>query len=211
MYFLKIFKTRHFKQITLATILAAGFSAAQPAAAIMSFSDNGDGTAKAQGSIDIGDGDRFLEFLNAPRVKPIKTLYLYSGGGQLFPAGRMAHMIREHHINTAVDGTGAFCASACTMLFAGGVKRYYIHGDQVFEGSSSRTGLGFHPARLKNERGQGSYFQDGTDKMAKLYAEMGMPGAANLMSEGMIGNAIFYVGGENALKLHIATSLGSPE
>lgn len=183
-------------------------SGAQPARAIW-LSESGD-IAWLTGSIELDDDKRFKAFLERPRVKPLRVLYLSSGGGYIVPAFAIGRLVRQSGLATAVDAGSAACSSACTFIFAGGVRRHYIGGEGVFEGSTALSGLGFHPARrTEKQTGQTILSESGTTRVRAFYAEMGMPRAVELMEKAAF-NSMYRPNGATALALKIATSLSPP-
>lgn len=187
---------------------AVGFASAAPLCA-MSLSDEG-GAATLSGRIDVGDDEVFKAFLAQRRATPIKVLHLSSRGGLISASFSIARQIRAAHIATSVDATSVVCDSSCTLVFAGGVQRYYTHGEQIFEGFTSMTGLGFHTAHVKgNGFDKSSKSEAGTEWMRAFYREMGQPRAAELMDQAAF-NTVFRPNGKTALALRIATSLGDP-
>jgi hypothetical protein len=190
-------------------LIAVMSAFAFPASAIW-LSENG-ATATLTGSIETGDDAVFRAFLDRPRAQPIRVLYLSSHGGKLTPAFEMGRMIRKAGIVTAVQADSSVCSSACTFIFAGGVRRHNVNGNSVFEGMTSLTGLGFHPShRESGNRVHSSMLSEtGTERMRKFYAEMGMPRATELMEKAAI-NTLYRPGGQTSLTLRIATSLSAP-
>ncbi|MET0606870.1 MAG: hypothetical protein ABWZ80_10460 [Beijerinckiaceae bacterium] len=188
--------------------LAAGLLLAGPASAV-TLSENG-AVAHLQGTFENGDDEAFEQFLLRPRAQRLRVLYLYSYGGKIAPAARIAEMVRRAGMTTAVDATRAVCDSACTLVFAAGVRRHYVGGDQVFEGTSSRTGLGYHPARRQVNMVEGSHLSEGGSNVLKaVYARMGSHAAAEMLSRASI-NTVYRPSGATALKLKLATSLAAP-
>lgn len=162
------------------------------------------------GSFENGDEDRFAEFLTASKAQPVKVVFLDSFGGQIGAGIKLGQMIRKARLSTAVDANAARCDSACTLIFAGGIKRYYINAAAVFEGFSSRGGLGYHPAHWRDGSWtQGGLSDKGTALMSNYYRQMGQPGATLLMQKAG-WNSIYRPSGATALKLKIATSLDMP-
>jgi hypothetical protein len=187
--------------------LAAGVFA-QPAHAIW-LSESGQ-TAWLTGSFENGDDEKFRAFLAQPRAQPIRVLYLSSHGGKITPAFAIGRMVRKAGITTAIQADSAVCSSACTFVFAGGVRRHNVNGNSVFEGMTSMSGLGFHPAHRPGDRVQSSTMSDtGTDRIRAFYTEMGMPRASELMEKAAI-NTLYRPGGQTSLNLRIATSLAAP-
>lgn len=192
-----------------ACLAALGLAAAAAPASALSFSER-DGVAHLQGAFENGDEDAFRSFLEQPRPHKIRVLYLYSYGGKIAPAVRIAEMVRRAGIATAVNATRDVCDSACTLVFAAGVRRHYVDGQYVYEGQSSRTGLGYHPARRLVNMAEGSHLSEGGSEVLRLfYARMGSPRAAELMREAAI-NTVYRPSGATALRLGLATSLSAP-
>ena len=115
-----------------------------------------------------------------------------------------------------ITGRSAFrsrCASACTAIFTGGVRRYYLNAQSIVDGKPGQNrGLGFHEAsnwgggRFGTNR-QSSY--QGSAMMMAAYREMGVPGAAALVDRAKY-TSIYWVSGATALSLGVATSLNKP-
>ena len=190
----------------LATCLL--LAAAAPAQAIY-IADNGDGSATLRGALDKGDGDVFRKFIESPRARPIKVVYLDSNGGEIGAGIAIGEQVRRLKLATAVKAQTAICYSSCTLIFAGGVRRY-IGGDKVYPGLTGLSGLGYHPANIRGDRVRVSVkSQQGTELMNRFYAAMGQPGAANL-SRGAAFDTLFHPSGGQTLELKIATSLGEP-
>jgi Clp protease len=168
-------------------------------------------TAYLKGNIEKGDDAIFRAFLDKPRERPLKTLVLSSPGGHVDAGLAIGEMIRNAKLATLVDADSSACSSACTFAFAGGVRRHYVNGDKVWEGTTSMVGLGFHPARIVGSAIQPSvYSRVGVERMQKFYARMGMPGAGALMDRAAI-NTMFRPNGQTALRLKIATTLQPPK
>jgi hypothetical protein len=188
--------------ITLASV------AASPAVGL-SFSDNGS-EALVTGRFDLGDEIRFQEFLARPRPAPLRVVYLNSHGGNLKAGIDIGRLIRRAGLTTAVLATRHVCDSACTLAFAGGVRRHNVGGEAIYEGMSSMSGLGFHPAHRRGNFVTPSVrTEDGTARIRAFYAEMGMPRAAELMDQAAI-NTLYRPSGRTTLELRIATSLSKP-
>jgi hypothetical protein len=198
----------HLARLFWALIGLAGLVSIPPAQAIW-LSESGQ-TAWLTGSFETGDDDKFRAFLAQPRAQPIRVLYLSSHGGKITPAFEIGRMVRKAGITTAIQADSAVCSSACTFVFAGGVRRHNVNGNAVFEGMTSMSGLGFHPAHRPGDRVQASTMSDtGTSRIRAFYAEMGMPRASELMEKAAI-NTLYRPGGQTSLNLKIATSLTAP-
>ncbi|WP_199520086.1 hypothetical protein [Fulvimarina endophytica] len=91
---------------------------------VMAFRDAGGGVASAVGRIGIGTATDLREFLAGREEagSPIETLFLHSPGGSVDDALAMASDLRTSGISTVVPDDG-YCASACPLVFAGGLTR----------------------------------------------------------------------------------------
>ncbi|AWB24492.1 hypothetical protein DA075_29530 [Methylobacterium currus] len=192
----------------LACVAAISTAGAGPSQA-MSLSESGDRVTLV-GTIVPGDGEAFARFLAGPHAQPPRVVYLDSGGGKVLEGIAIGRAIRRAGLVTAVDAHAARCDSACTLIFAGGVRRHYIHGEDVYEGMSGRSGLGFHTAHRPGNRVEANTLNEhGSDNMRRFYAEMGQPGAATLVDKAAF-NTLYRPSGSTALGLGIATSLQAP-
>ena len=189
-------------------LLTACLAAAAPAKAISLSEANGE--ARLVGTFDKDDEKLFAAFLAKPRAAPLRVLWLDSRGGAILPAIAIGLMARKARLTTAMRADAATCDSACTLVFAGGVRRHYVNGGSVFEGLSSLSGLGFHGANIRGDAVRPTIASDrGTQLMNAYYKLMGMPGAGELASRAAI-NTVFRPSGATALRLRIATGLGEP-
>ncbi len=190
-------------------LVVAGLIGSFEKAVAISLSEDGP-VARLQGSFAAGDEEVFREFLARPRAQKIRVLYLYSYGGAINSAVKIAEMVRKAGLTTAMRANNDVCDSACTLVFVAGVRRHYVGGADVVEGLSARTGLGFHPARQLVNSVEGSRFSEGgSNQLRALYARMGCPGAGALIREAAI-NTVYRPSGATALRLKIATSLVAP-
>ncbi len=172
----------------------------------MSLSESGDRVTLA-GSIVPGDGEAFARFLAGPHARPLRVVYLDSGGGKVLEGIAIGRAIRRAGLVTAVDAQAARCDSACTLIFAGGVQRHLR--EDVYEGMSGRSGLGFHTAHRPAAGPRPPPQPASTENMRRFYAEMGQPGAATLVDRAAF-NTLYRPSGSTALGLGIATSLQAP-
>ncbi len=96
----------------------------QPSAQLrssMTFELVGDSRLMATGTITPGTAKAFADEV-AKRGSYIRTVVLQSPGGSVRDALAMGRLIRESKFATEVD-KGRYCASACPLIFAGGVER----------------------------------------------------------------------------------------
>lgn len=188
---------------------AAILPGSHPAAAIF-LNDRGNGVAELRGRFNQGDEKVFAEFLARPRARKIRVLWLDSHGGVVTAGIEIGKAVRRARIATAVDAQRAACDSACTLVFVAGVRRHYAGGQNVFEGHSSLSGLGFHGSSIRGNARRLTMKSDrGTQRMRVFYHAMGTPGANDLMQRAAI-NTLFRPSGMTALRLRIATSLAAP-
>lgn len=94
-----------------------GTAMAQP----MRFVQAPDGEVTAIGRIDPGTAGLLKVLLEQPG-KRVRTLVLHSPGGSVVDAIEMARLLRARKIDTRVPADG-YCASACPLMFSGGVQR----------------------------------------------------------------------------------------
>lgn len=166
--------------------------------------------ATLSGFFENGDEVRFKALLDRPRAAPLRVLYLNSPGGALKAGLDIGRLVRRAGLTTAVEADRHVCDSACTLAFAGGVRRHYVNGARIFEGMTAMTGLGFHPAwRRGNAVNPSLKSDEATSQVRAFYAEMGMPRAAELMDRAAI-NSMYRPSGRTSLALGIATSLSAP-
>ncbi|WP_342359696.1 hypothetical protein [Terrarubrum flagellatum] len=164
-------------------------------------------SAMLRGEIKTGDDIIFREFLARPGAAQIRTLYLHSPGGKVLEAREIARIVRNAGMTTAVDASRAFCNSACTAIFSGGVRRLYLNANAVADGGAGNLGLGFHEGNNpRGPSGQKEYSGRASGEMINTYYEMGVGGAAALVTKANF-NRLYRVSGPTALSLGIATSL----
>lgn len=191
----------------LAALLALSF--AGRAEATLYLFETG-GAVHLSGEFELGDDAKFAAFLAQPREQKLSVVYLDSFGGSIVAGIKIGRLVRKARLTTAVRADAARCDSACTLIFAGGVRRHYIGGADVFEGNSARGGLGYHPAHQRDKAWtHAQYSVKGTDMMVSFYREMGQPRTAELLERAGY-STIFRPNGQTALSLRIATSLGEP-
>jgi hypothetical protein len=166
------------------------------------------------GGIELGDHAKFERFLAENRGKTFRTVHLNSPGGWSGDMREIARDIRRRGLNTAVDGSRAVCASACTVLFAAGVQRHYFNADRVPEGvrkADRSPGLGYHGANnsastiLMARQSPGA----GMQGIINMYYELGSPAAAGLANKAE-PSQLYRINGRTALSMGIATSVSRP-
>ena len=159
------------------------------------------------GSISPGDEYKFQEFLKS--AGRVTTVHLDSGGGNISTAGVMARLIRSQGLATMVDASRQKCASACTLLFAAGVRRYYLNAGSLTGGvvaCQGFRGLGFHQGASPGHSGASRYSGEGTAEMIGLLYELGASRAASLI-DNSAPDSVYRPSEQRALELGIATHI----
>ena len=178
----------------------------RPATAL-EFSTRGD-VMTLRGPIRDGDDALFREALGGG----VRVVNLNSGGGKIQPASEIARLIRSKGLTTVTDASSALCASACTVIFAGGRQRYYLNAGNLTEGAFSKTnfrGLGFHEGNDPLSREKNHYSGRATANMINMYYEMGISAASSLATKAP-PEQYYRISGPTALSFGIATSLSRP-
>jgi hypothetical protein len=193
-------------------LTAALLACAAPAAALDISARGAD--IFLSGGIELGSHAKFERFLLENRGKTFRTVHLNSPGGWSGDMREIARDIRKLGMSTAVDGSRAVCASACTVLFAAGVQRFYYNADRVPEGiqkADRSPGLGYHGANnsastiLMARQSPGA----GMQGIINMYYEMGSSAAAGLATKAE-PSQLYKINGKTALSLGIATSTVRP-
>jgi hypothetical protein len=153
-----------------------------------------------KGGICPGDDAKFVAFLAT--VDPsIRTIKLTSGGGN----GQAAQAM----------GSKDRCASACTHIFASGVKRYYAGAGSIVTGPDSTRGLGYHYPNSRHTDETDADKDKGFNAMTVPYLNsMLSPDGAKAVIALMSGNRtpkVTWLNGDEALRAGIATSLVAPK
>ena len=135
-------------RVVIASILACALTFRGSAATIDEARDRQNGKVLfglvVEGDIELGDSDRLLSdilifnFAREPNV--VRTIYLRSRGGEVAEAMKMGKLIRRLRLEVEIpvqppgqattfsdvaprDGSNNVCASACFLVFAGGINR----------------------------------------------------------------------------------------
>ena len=195
-----------------AGMLLAAASLATPASALEISARGAD--VFLSGPINLGDHAKFESFMLANKGRGFRIVHLNSPGGWSGDMREIARDIRRAGLDTAVDGSRAVCASACTVLFAAGVRRFYYNADKVPEGvrkADMSPGLGYHGATnsratiVMSGQGPGA----GMQQIINMYYELGSSAAASLATEAE-PSELRKINGRTALSLGLATSLTRP-
>lgn len=197
---------------------AAGAAGAGPAFADVELEAKGAVAFLHSDRLQPGDDASFARFIEAPRSVPIRIVYLDSRGGATRAAIAIGREIRARGLATAFHVGRGRCVSACTTMFLGGVRRYYIDGDGVPDGVATHLGLGFHP-NTGGARGE-EFIQDYYREMGveganafryKIYSRDAMMAASGGGAEGGEPYRMFFAGGRSALAAGVATSTAEPD
>jgi len=95
----------------------------------------------AKGSIEPEDAFRLQAYLSKLPPKPITSIHLDSGGGQVQASMALGYVVNEAKIRTYVTGASARCNSACTNVFLAGRDR---ETGKPFRVKGSANNVGFH-------------------------------------------------------------------
>jgi hypothetical protein len=194
--------------LALSALLILTIANARPASA-MEIVARGD-TIFLGGSIKPGDSIEFSNFVKKAQKGTYKNVYLASGGGFISEAIDIGRTIRQEGLSTIVDASKSFCASACTAIFASGVKRIYMNAMAIPDGMPKKgcAGLGFHDGSNASSLAANHYSGGASAMMIDAYYEFGVPRAAEVISKAPPDN-IFLLSGQTALALGIATNIGT--
>lgn len=162
-----------------------------------------------RGPIELGDDARLAEALK--RRPALRVLRLDSYGGSVKGALELGEAVRRARLTTLVDAARDVCDSACTMIFAAGVARHYLHAETLAEGFNGQSGLGYHRSYDRGSRiAPPTLSREGERLMLRYYARMGARAASALALRGTI-TSFWRPNGATALRLGLATSLAPPK
>jgi hypothetical protein len=167
-----------------------------------------------RGGICPKDEDKFRAFIKTID-KSVRTVKLISGGGNGEAAEAIGDIIRKDGFDTYVDGAVDRCASACTHIFAAGVRRFYSGATDIVTGKTARRGLGYHYLDA-NHPGETDAQKDRKfNASAEPYLKRMLPppaaAAAIALMRANHTTQMIWLNGDEALHSGIATSLGPPE
>ncbi|TBW34407.1 hypothetical protein EYW49_18385 [Siculibacillus lacustris] len=167
-------------------------------------------TLVLRGLIHSGDDLAVIAAIEAARGQ-LRVVDLDSPGGKITPAVEIARRIRADGLVTLVDANRSNCASACTVLFAGGVRRHYVGAEGIVDAVAPKGGhgLGYHEGHTSLSPDGNRYSGAATAQMIAAYHEFGMPQAAPLATRAP-PEKLWRVSSASALALGIATSTARP-
>jgi hypothetical protein len=178
----------------------------------LEFSKKGD-TVIVSGSVRGGDDAQFRDFMAEPGNATIKIVRLNSTGGMVIAARDMGRIIRAKNMITFVDGKSDNCASACTVIFASGVKRHYANAQGIKDGvygfKDNPVGLGYHEGNQPLSLSSNKYSGQATADMIAAYYEFGVKDAKDVITLAP-PNKLYRISAQTAANLGIATSLSAP-
>lgn len=193
------------------TLLAVSISAAPIAAQALDMKINGN-TIMLSGAIRSGDEFAFKELIESPAGQKVRIVRVNSGGGFVYVAGEIARLIRKRGLATLLDARSGRCASACTLLFAGGVARHFANGQAIQDGIASLKeyrGLAFHEGSSALSVAANGHSGQATAHMVGFFYEFGVGSARNLITKAP-PNRVYQISGPTALTMGIATSTSMP-
>ncbi len=161
------------------------------------------------GDIKSGDDIKLKEFLVGKPSGSVTAIWLNSSGGWynagIAPARELGRIIRANGMTTVVDAARSKCESACTIIFASGVRRIYLNAAGIAEkeGESER-GLGFWEGFAKNIHGQRITAIGDSAQMIDGYYEFGVGGAVALMQKAGYTKT-YHISLKTALESGVAT------
>ena len=170
-------------------------------AAPVAFELANDGRLIATGTIDPGAAERFAAEIGK-RGSYVKTVVLHSPGGSVQDALKIGRLIRERKFNTEVED-GAYCASSCPLIFAGGVERI----------AAPKAAIGVHQifavSNIQGEVGDGmSGAQRVSAQCQRYLREMGIDSQVWVHAMETPKDELFYFRPDELLSLKLATRQG---
>ena len=165
----------------------------------MTFELSAGGRLMAVGAITPGTSKLFADEIEK-RGSYIKTVVLMSPGGSVQDALEMGRLIRVKGFATEIEA-GAYCASSCPLVFAGGVQRIAGKG----------AAIGVHQVSAHDEAASGG--MAGAQKVSaicqKYLREMGVDLGVWVHAMETPKEQLYYFKAEELLALKLATSVGS--
>lgn len=167
-----------------------------------------------RGGICPSDDARFRAFVKTVDAS-IRTVKLVSGGGNGEAAEAIGDVIRKNKLDTYVDGSVDRCASACTHIFAAGVRRFYSGAGDIETGKTARRGLGYHYLDANHPGETDAQKNRKFEATTVPYLERMLPhpaaAAAIALMRANHTTQMTWLNGDEALRSGIATSLAPPE
>ena len=141
-----------------------------------------------------------------------------SRGGNQRVAMAIGQAIRARGLDTGFNPRGGSrCVSACTAMFLGGVRRYYVGGEHIRDAANTRYGLGFHPSKHPTpelEDSVNNYFETmGGPRAAALRYKIYPRDQLDQPFEGVGrrgGRVMYFTGSRTAVRTGVATGTMAP-
>ncbi len=156
------------------------------------------------GSVNLGDDIKFKNFLASRPTKSVKTIWLNSRGGLIYPARELGRIIRSNGMTTIVDAANSRCESVCTVIFVSGVRRIYLNADGIAEREGGNFGLGFYDTGFYTMNGYPISYGVAYDDLIFGYYEFGVNGAVPLVKKSGSGGT-YHTSLRTALEAGVAT------
>ena len=167
----------------------------------ISFTLKPGGMLVAEGFVDVGAATRFAAEIEM-RGEYVRAVLLNSPGGSLDDAIAIARQIRSRGLATGVTD-GAFCASSCPLMLAGGVTRSV--GAKSAVGVHQFYAVGEMPAEPAQAM---SDAQATTARISRHLDEMGVDPALWLHALDTPPRALYYLSMDEMRGYGLATGTG---
>jgi hypothetical protein len=167
----------------------------------MSFDLQSDGRLVASGTIMPGTAKAFADEVEK-RGGYVKTVMLHSPGGSLSDALAIGRLIRERKFATEV-ADGRYCASACPLIFAGGLERRA--GAKAAIGVHRAVTISSHPAGARDGMEDG---QRVSALAQKYLREMGVDLGVWILAMETPNDRLYYFKTDELIALKLATQSG---
>jgi hypothetical protein len=205
---MSFYRNTYVKQNVLLVLLAVVLNWIMATHAFaLQFSSRGD-VVFLSGPIETGDEYRFRSFLlSHPQAKYAE---LNSTGGKIRAAGEIGRQIRAGHLTTVINATRAKCLSACTIIFASGVQRFYVGAESLHDSLvpvKEGYGLGYHQGSTTLPGGMKVPSARATDDMLSYLYAFGAWRARSLVMRADTKH-YYCISSETAMSKGLATSAG---
>ena len=167
----------------------------------MSFDLQADGRLLATGTIMPGTAKAFADEIEK-RGGYVKTVALHSPGGSLHDALTIGRLIRERKFSTEV-ADGRYCASACPLIFAGGVERKA--GSKAAIGVHRAVTMSDDPLASRDGMGDGQRISAVAQKYLR---EMGVDLEVWIHAMETPNDRLYYFKSDELVTLKLATQAG---
>lgn len=162
------------------------------------------GVLQVTGMIDPGAAERFLSEIE-PVSEYVKVIELESPGGSVADALAISADIRERGLKVRVRN-GAFCASSCPIVLAGGVERT----------AGEKAAIGLHQIFTPGNTGlsadqEVSGTQATTAKITRHLESMGVDPAIWLHALETPPRQLYYLTAEELTRYRLATEIANIE